>query len=207
MIHPSVVLTAAHCVHGNDKHSLLARAGEWDTQTWNEVSPHQDRNITEYIVHEQYNNKSLHNDVALMFLAEPFVLAENVNTICVPPLTYSFDANRCIATGWGKDSFGKQGKHQTILKRVELPVVPNNQCETSFRNTPNGKNFKLHHSFICAGGELGQDTCTGDGGSPLVCPIPGSIHRYYQTGIVAWGIGCGADGLPGKLNNLIWIMV
>lgn len=36
----------------------------------------------------------------------------------------------------------------------------------------------------------------GDGGSPLVCPIPGRYQQYYQAGIVAWGIGCGTE-VPG----------
>lgn len=31
----------------------------------------------------------------------------------------------------------------------------------------------------------------GDGGAPLVCPVGNpSDHRYSQSGIVAWGIGC-----------------
>lgn len=30
---------------------------------------------------------------------------------------------------------------------------------------------------------------SGDGGSPLVCPVNGNPGHYYQTGIVAWGIG------------------
>lgn len=45
--------------------------------------------------------------------------------------------------------------------------------------------------FICAGGEPGVDTCQGDGGAPLVCPVGNpSQNRYSQSGIVAWGIGC-----------------
>lgn len=50
------------------------------------------------------------------------------------------------------------------------------------------------------GGEPGKDTCKGDGGSPLVCGIPNTIDRYYQSGIVAWGIGC-ADINPGKCTE------
>lgn len=30
------------------------------------------------------------------------------------------------------------------------------------------------------------DACTGDGGSPLVCPIAG---KWYVVGLVAWGVG------------------
>lgn len=33
LIHPKVVLTAAHCVYGKDPKSIKARLGEWDTQT------------------------------------------------------------------------------------------------------------------------------------------------------------------------------
>ena len=36
----------------------------------------------------------------------------------------------------------------------------------------------------------------GDGGGPLMCPIPGKPDNYYQVGIVAWGIGCGTT-VPG----------
>lgn len=43
----------------------------------------------------------------------------------------------------------------------------------------------------------------GDGGSPLVCPVPGTRPaRYVQVGMVAWGIGCGEDGLPGVYVNV-----
>ena len=47
-----------------------------------------------------------------------------------------------------------------------------------------GSRFKLHNSFICAGGGRNRDTCTGDGGSPLVCATKvtnGEKERYVQV--------------------------
>jgi plasma kallikrein len=59
------------------------------------------------------------------------------------------------------------------LKKLELPVVPLRNCQQQLRETKLGPRFQLHNSFICAGGEKDVDTCIGDGGSPLVCPIAG----------------------------------
>merc|ERR1712055_558516 len=70
-------------------------------------------------------------------------------------------------------------------------------CEVSLRTTRLGKRYKLHDSFLCAGGVDGKDTCKGDGGSPLVCPSRYDPNTYVQAGIVAWGIGCGEDNTPG----------
>lgn len=197
LIHPSVVLTAAHCVHSKDPIQLKIRAGEWDTQTQDEIFPHQDRPVAEVVIHEQYYRGGLFNDVALVYLREPVELAENVHTVCLPPQNHNFDHSRCFASGWGKDLWGKEGKYQVILKKIDLPIVSQPTCLEKLRSTRLGHRFQLHNSFICAGGEKGKDTCKGDGGSPLVCPIPGHNHQYYQAGIVSWGIGCG-DVNPGK---------
>merc|ERR1739844_285062 len=99
--------------------------------------------------------------------------------------------------GWGKDRFGSAGQYQVVLKEIDLPVVSNNQCQERLRSTRLGEKYKLHDSFLCAGGFNGKDTCKGDGGSPLVCPSKYDPNTYVQAGIVAWGIGCGEDGTPG----------
>lgn len=197
LIAPNVILTAAHCVANKQQDTLLVRAGEWDTQTRNELYPHHDRRVREVIIHERFSKGSLFNDIALLILDEPFEFAENVQPVCLPPRNHNFDHSRCFASGWGKNVFGKEGKYQVILKKVELPVVPHQSCQSSMRTTRLGMRFILDKSFMCAGGEVGQDTCRGDGGSPLVCPVPGSPTHYYQAGIVAWGIGCGEKGIPG----------
>ncbi|CAH1641717.1 unnamed protein product [Spodoptera littoralis] len=106
------------------------------------------------------------------------------------------DGTRCLATGWGKDKFGKEGRYSTVLKKVVLPVVSHDRCEHLLRsNTSLGKLFNLHSTFMCAGGEKDKDTCTGDGGSPLACPM--DTDRFVQSAMVAWGVGCGKDGVPG----------
>ncbi|KZC07692.1 Serine proteinase stubble [Dufourea novaeangliae] len=202
LIHKQVVLTAAHCVQGKQPHEIKIRAGEWDTQTANEIFPHQDRNVQKVIVHEKYHSGALYNDVALLILTEPVELAENVDIICLPDYNTVYDGSRCFASGWGKDTFGKQGHYQIILKKIELPIVPRDRCQSNLRETRLGKYFRLHDSFICAGGEPGKDTCKGDGGSPLMCPNRNDPSRYEQVGIVAWGIDCGQSGTPGVYANI-----
>lgn len=201
LIHPQVVMTAAHCIKGKEPYQLKVRAGEWDTQTNNEIYPHQDRSVENIVVHENYHAGALYNDIALLILKTPFDITPNVDVVCLPEQGTNVDQTHCFASGWGKDVFGKEGTYQVILKKVDLPVVPRETCINALHKTRLGPYFKLHESFICAGGEENKDTCKGDGGSPLVCPIPHS-ERYHQAGIVAWGIGCGEDNTPGVYVNV-----
>lgn len=197
IIHPKVVMTAAHCLKNVNLSRLFVRGGDWDSLSVHEFLPHQDRDVQEIIVHELFNPDNGFYDIALLVLAAPFEIAENVNTICLPPIDYDFASSvRCFASGWGTLSW-KEFHFLSIMKRIELPMVDHNQCQDELRRTRLGIHFQLHDSFICAGGEKDVDTCFGDGGSPLACPIPGTDNQYYQAGIVSWGIGCG-DTVPGK---------
>ncbi|XP_037959075.1 phenoloxidase-activating factor 2-like [Teleopsis dalmanni] len=205
LVAPTVVVTAAHCVLNRKAETLIVRAGEWDTQQQTEIIPHQNQRVKEIIVHENYKKGPLHNDIAILITESPFEWAENVRPICLPDSNINFDHSLCYATGWGKDKFGREGQYQVILKKIDLPVVPHKQCEDVLKTTRLGMHFKLDQSFICAGGVKGKDTCKGDGGSPLVCPVPGVKNRYYHAGIVAWGIGCGEDKIPGVYGNIPYL--
>lgn len=46
-----------------------------------------------------------------------------------------------------------------MLKKVELSLVPNDVCQQKLRKTRLGEHFRLHDSFVCAGGEKGRDVC------------------------------------------------
>lgn len=167
LINPNVVLTAAHCVFGKDENSLIVRLGEWDSQTANEILPHSDHEVLQIIVHSEFGVSNLFNDYALLVLKNPAQLSAHVNTICLPPQNFKFDSQQCFASGWGSDKYGHEEFYRVNLKKLELPVVSLRDCQDSLRTTKLGSRFKIHTNFLCAGGERGVDTCTGDGGSPL----------------------------------------
>jgi len=59
------------------------------------------------VVKEDYYAGALYNDIALLFLSEDVTFAPNIDTVCLPSPNINFDGQRCFASGWGKDSFGK----------------------------------------------------------------------------------------------------
>lgn len=50
---------------------------------------------------------------------------------------------------------------------------------------------------LCAGGNAGIDSCTGDSGGPLMAKNPSNNH-WMAVGVVSYGPNpCGARGMPG----------
>ena len=76
---------------------------------------------------------------------------------------------------------GDTGLYQKILKQVELSLVDSKDCERKLQGTRLGEDFRLRESFLCAGGKEKFDTCTGDGGGPLICPRTNDSNAYVQV--------------------------
>ena len=71
----------------------------------------QDRKVKKWTIHPLFKPDNLHYDFAVIHLETPFEFSEHIRPICLPdPVasTSSFANQECFATGWGKDSFGKQ---------------------------------------------------------------------------------------------------
>lgn len=195
LISPQWVLTAAHCIKENRAEDLKLRFGEWDVHRDDEYYPYVERFVTDIVIHPEFFQGNLVNDIALIRFDSPVEFnSPHIASVCLPEPQDNFVGQRCWVTGWGKNAFGQQGEYQSVLKEVDLPVVSQSECEHAMRSTRLGPYYQLHQGFMCAGGEGGKDACEGDGGSPLVCDVGGS---WKVAGLVSWGIGCGQQGIPG----------
>ena len=187
---------------------MKVRVGEWDASGFKspEQFDHAEYTVVRILKHPQFNAGRLDNDLAILYTDRDISLNNpNVNTACLPSCDNQFDflfsngtGVRCHVAGWGKDEV--DGQFQFIQKKVALPLVPSSSCNRDLKLALNnqrrgvGDRFQLDASEICAGGEVGKDACTGDGGSPLVCQAQSG--RWTVVGLVAWGIGSASD-LPG----------
>merc|ERR1719309_775095 len=101
----------------------------------------------------------------------------------------------CYVTGWGRRT--ETSDHSVILKEIHVPLWNQKLCEESLK-LQFGPTYTLPRTAICAGAE-DHDACDGDGGGPLVCE---HNEKWYQVGIVSFGIGCGRKGIPGVYTRV-----
>eukprot|EP00091_Calanus_sinicus_P017693 TRINITY_DN382_c0_g1_i11.p1 TRINITY_DN382_c0_g1~~TRINITY_DN382_c0_g1_i11.p1 ORF type:complete len:497 (-),score=165.67 TRINITY_DN382_c0_g1_i11:62-1552(-) len=203
------VITAAHKLNDvQDTDTLKIRVGEYDASGFKapEAEIHEEYTVTRILKHPAFNAARLSNDIALLFVDRNINLNHPyVNTACLPSCNEQFDFQfsnssgvRCWVAGWGKNEF--DGSFQFLQRKVDVPLVNNAQCNADLKSALNsqssgvGDRFTLDPSEVCAGGEVGKDACTGDGGSPLVCQARSG--RWTVVGLVTWGVGC-AEQLPG----------
>ena len=205
LLSPGALLTAAHCLDSRPTPGLSVRCGDWDSlNDLAEALPHQERQLDRVTLHPEFDTErgargNLRHDLAVLVPVLPFQLGPHIDTVCLPEPEEDFTGESCAATGWGKDRWGDQGRYQAIMKEVWMEVVGQESCQQKLRQTKLGRFFSLHSSFLCAGGTVDVDMCTGDGGSPLLCYRAG---RMVQVGVVAWGVECGLPDVPGAYVNI-----
>jgi len=208
--------------------SLSVTCGDSDLQS-KENEAKQTTKVSKIIVHPNYNPKSLIHDIAILIVEEPFKYSKEVGPVCLPrPNQEPVEGSLCIATGHGRDTFGF-GAFSQKLRKVSLPLWNSNQCESTLNDkffSNKTIDWKIHPSFLCAGGKKDSDTCEGDGGGPLVCYDTSlqsngvndndifdvdevdlrtgnsNIGKIVQVGVTAWGIECAREGMPSVYSSV-----
>jgi len=177
------VLTAGHCCHGQTASLLGVRVGSHNLYSDDEEQA--DIAVTKVILHEDYDDWTISNDICILEMADSADLSSPViATIALPSSMQEYpDHTMCTVTGWGTTTQG--GQLARVLQKVVIPTVSDDECRY-----PYGYDAVLDN-MICAGfPQGGKDSCQGDSGGPFMC-------GDELSGIVSWGYECGEPGYYG----------
>jgi len=186
LINDQWVLTASHCFYGTrDTTGYTANIGSHEVDI---VDPNQvTLKLETVILHPEYNNRNLENDVCLLKLEGQVALDDYKSLACLPT-SVSAPGTECVVTGWGDT--------ETIVKKTELQQVSVPIIDTETCNQRSWYGGEVSDNMLCAGfAEGGKDSCQGDSGGPMVCQNAGGA--YEVQGVVSWGYGCAEARKPG----------
>ena len=186
LIAADVVLTAAHCVDTASPSSVTVVSGRQDLRTNNG----QELPVRSIVVHPDYDDFELVNDLALLFLSAPSSHTP-IDIVRSDQLHLTEPGTMARTAGWGETD---TSFYSDILREVEVPIIAN-----SVANRQDAYAGEVRPSMMAAGSE-GKDSCYGDSGGPLV--VPNDNGGFSLAGITSWGYGCGAYGLPGVYTRV-----
>ena len=186
LIHPSWVLTAAHCAVPVSVGDVSVRIGNNVSNTGGET-----RRITRIVAHPQYIGG--HNDLALLELSSPVTTITPVR-LSTPSQAYLWDGtqggpftpyDQGVAVGWGRDGTGNL---PTRLQFVGVFITP-----------PQPDNLGIKRIMVDRG------PCQGDSGGPLLVYTGG---EYVQAGVLkaASCTGIGSYSEVGAGSNRTWLL-
>lgn len=147
------ILTAAHCIRrGNNpdyEHFIRIRAGSSNRKSGGAL-----RAVTKVVIHQNFNDDTFDNDIAMIFLKYPLVWSASTQPIALPRRNESIAANTTVVvSGWGYRMTEDEDDLPIILNAVEIPIVDREDCEKAYE--------QLTENMICAGllNVGGKDSC------------------------------------------------
>lgn len=135
LISEVLVLTAASCTYGsNFTKGIVIVLGAHDLSRENEPGREIKYGET-LIIHPDYDEKSLENNIALIKLNNPVMFNEYISPICLPQVeTLTKPGDTVVTAGWGEEL--------SSLMKVDLTVISNEDCKSQYTNvTVDGVNI------------------------------------------------------------------
>ncbi|XP_017076783.1 chymotrypsin-1 [Drosophila eugracilis] len=184
LIAPNRVLTAAHCVNGQNASKISVVAGIRDL---NDSSGFRSQ-VQSYEMNANYQ-ELVTSDIAILKIDPPFELDDKrVSTIDVSGSDLVGADQEVLLTGWGSVfhfGTGPFAKYPTVLQKLDYKTLSNSKCKETMT--------QLTDTEICALERFGKGACNGDSGGPLVMK---SGESYKQVGVVSYGTAFCASNSP-----------
>jgi trypsin len=196
ILNENTILTAAHCLYGYEDDPYEIVAGEWSL-TGNDGTE-QRRTAKALLLHTGYNDRTFVNDIALMWVDQPFQFNQFVRNVTLPEAMHGASGAAPVY-GWGVEAEGAPNLSDK-LKMTTLQYIDDEACRQELGGNPS----QVHESMICAYvPEGGTDSCQGDSGGPI---LGVDTVTPYQAGIVSWGYGCARPGMPGMYTEVSYFV-
>ncbi|XP_012549560.1 male reproductive organ serine protease 2 isoform X1 [Bombyx mori] len=193
------VLSAGHCitfgVHYRDLNVFVGMHDRLDNNR-------DELRIKKAIKHPSFTSNAVRdiNDVAILTLYKRLTFSEKVRPICLATEEMDFKNTPMTVAGWGKTRQGALASSRYLLE-AKVHYVEYENC----RKSSIYKNNLVSDTMMCAYTK-GKDACQGDSGGPLfVTDQKRKNKKWYQVGIVSWGIDCAKPDYPecGKASGSI----
>jgi hypothetical protein len=212
LIHPDIVLTAAHCVYDTDPNCSLPSCGSdpGGDGTYfldpNDVdviigrtrlsgSGGVEENAFNVYLNGAYDPVTGANDFALISLDPGGVALKRIKLAGADERALWDPGRLQRVSGYGSTFEGGNGTD--VLRVARVPIVADSTCESPRFY---GGDF-LSAVMVCAGYAAGGvDSCQGDSGGPLQAPTYRGTLR--ETGLVASGNGCAEANNPGVYTRV-----
>jgi trypsin len=188
------ILTAAHCVEDGFNENLYIRAGSDNYYAQGGMS----YSVDEVIIHPNYNNNTMNNDIALLKLTNPIYFNNNKQSVmlmCDNQVSIGAQSVGTISTitGWGET---ETNNYNGTLQVASVPIT----------NSSNYSLSQIDPDMIMAGySNGGSDSCQGDSGGPMVVRDINNTE-WMQVGIVSWGYDCAEVGYPGVYTRVSYFL-
>ncbi|XP_066591616.1 mite allergen Der f 3-like [Prorops nasuta] len=157
------VLTAAHCVDGEDANTLIVIAGVVDYNLKNYT-----HEVEKLIRHADFDSEyTMLNDIALIKVTTPFEKVPTINNVLLPSKDEPIKAGEeVVISGWGR--LWEGGTRPHIMQRANIFIADQTYCSEIYEKM----GAKVYKTQVCA-----YDPKTPRGS----CYVSQNTFLFFQT--------------------------